>query len=62
MIGRPDRTESDGFSTNADRRKRLGQYFTGVRLARFLAALAGAEKATASSTRWQGEGTCCLAP
>ncbi|MHB1511206.1 MAG: TRM11 family SAM-dependent methyltransferase [Acidimicrobiales bacterium] len=45
MIGRPDRTESEGFSTDADRKKRLGQYFTGIRLARLLSTLADAKKA-----------------
>src|SRR5687768_6020867 len=36
---------ADGFRTEADRKKRLGQYFTGVRLARLLAALAGSHTA-----------------
>lgn len=35
----------EGFAGEAERRKRLGQYFTGMGLARLLAALAGADKA-----------------
>ncbi len=60
MIGRPDRTESDGFSTDADRKKRLGQYFTGVRLARLLAALASAERATSILDPMAGRGDMLL--
>jgi len=36
---------SEGFSTDGDRKKRLGQYFTGIRLARLLAALADSKRA-----------------
>ena len=36
---------AEGFSCESERRKRLGQYFTGTRLGRVLAALAGAGKA-----------------
>jgi hypothetical protein len=35
----------DGFRSADERRKRLGQYFTGVELARLLAALAGTDRA-----------------
>ena len=38
--------DAEGFRSDAERKKRLGQYFTGVRLARLLAALAGAHTAS----------------
>jgi len=60
VIRRPDRTESDGFSTDTDRKKRLGQYFTGVRLARLLAALADAEMATSILDPMAGRGDMLL--
>ena len=37
--------QTSTHTTDVDRRKRLGQYFTGVGLGRILAALAQAEKA-----------------
>lgn len=46
----------EGFSGEADRRKRLGQYFTGIRLARLLVALAGADKATSIVDPMAGSG------
>ncbi len=43
---RRERSElSGGFATEADRKKRLGQYFTGGKLARLLATLADARRA-----------------
>ena len=43
---RRERSElSGGFATEADRKKRLGQYFTGAKLARLLATLADSRKA-----------------
>jgi predicted RNA methylase len=46
----------EGFATDADRKKRLGQYLTGVRLARLLAALAGAETAASVIDPMAGTG------
>jgi hypothetical protein len=54
----------EGFSEAADRRKRLGQYFSGVGLARLLGALAGAERAGAIIDPMVGSGDMlagCLA-
>jgi predicted RNA methylase len=46
----------EGFNGESERRKRLGQYFTGIDLARLLAALAGAEKATSIVDPMAGSG------
>lgn len=46
----------EGFNGEAERRKRLGQYFTGISLARLLAALAGAEKAASIVDPMVGSG------
>lgn len=54
----------EGFSGESDRRKRLGQYFSGVGLARLLGALAGAEKARSIVDPMAGSGDMlagCLA-
>jgi len=60
MIERPDRSESEWFSADADRKKRLGQYFTDVRLARLLAALARAERAASILDPMAGRGDMLL--
>ena len=46
----------EGFADESERRKRLGQYFTGTGLGRVLAALAGAEKATSIFDPMSGSG------
>jgi hypothetical protein len=46
----------EGFSGEAERRKRLGQYFTGVGLGRLLGALADAGKATSIIDPMAGTG------
>lgn len=54
----------DGFLTQADRKKRLGQYFTGEGLGRVLAALARAETAASIIDPMEGSGDLlqsCLA-
>lgn len=55
---------SEGFFGEADRRKRLGQYFSGIGLARLLGALSGAEKARSIIDPMAGSGDMlagCLA-
>lgn len=53
----PERARSDStFVSSAERRKRLGQYFTGVGLGRVLAALAYAERAKAIIDPMAGSG------
>jgi len=54
----------EGFYGEADRRKRLGQYFSGIGLARLLGALAGAEQASSIVDPMAGSGDMlvgCLA-
>lgn len=46
----------DGFSSAAERRKRLGQYFTGTSLGRILAALAEASSASSIVDPMSGSG------
>jgi hypothetical protein len=46
----------EGFLSQADRKKRLGQYFTGVGLGRVLGALAGAGKASTILDPMEGSG------
>ena len=50
----------DGFRSDAERKKRLGQYFTGVRLARTLAALASAHNARSVIDPMAGSGDMLL--
>lgn len=52
---------SEGFADEAARRKRLGQYFTGTRLARLLAALAGADSARSILDPMAGNGDMLVA-
>lgn len=55
---------SEGFLGEADRRKRLGQYFSGIGLARLLGALSGAAKACSIIDPMAGSGDMlagCLA-
>lgn len=52
---------ADGFRSAIHRRKRLGQYFTDRKLARFLAALAGAEGAAYICDPMAGQGDMLLA-
>lgn len=47
---------TEGFSGESERRKRLGQYFTGTGLGRVLAALAGAGKAVTVLDPMSGNG------
>jgi hypothetical protein len=47
---------NEGFAGQTERRKRLGQYFTGVGLARLLAALAGAERMKSAIDPMAGSG------
>lgn len=60
MIGRLESAESNGLSTDVDQRKRFGQYFTDTRLARLLAALAGAETAMGILDPMAGRGDMLL--
>ncbi len=46
----------EGFVDEAERRKRLGQYFTGTRLGRLLAALAGVDKTVSVVDPMAGNG------
>lgn len=56
-----DRREpGDGFATEGDRKKRLGQYFTGLRLARLLSSLADARKARTIIDPMLGSGDMLL--
>ncbi len=50
----------EGFATEGDRKKRLGQYFTGLRLARLLASLADARKAQTILDPMVGSGDMLL--
>lgn len=52
---------AEGFSGEAERRKRLGQYFTGTSLGRLLAALAGANKKTSVLDPMSGSGDLLFA-
>lgn len=52
---------AEGFSGEAERRKRLGQYFTGTSLGRLLAALAGANKRTSVLDPMSGSGDLLVA-
>lgn len=52
---------AEGFSGQAERRKRLGQYFTGTSLGRLLAALAGAGNGTSVLDPMSGSGDLLLA-
>lgn len=52
---------TEGFSGEAERRKRLGQYFTGTGLGRVLAALAGAGKAVTVLDPMSGNGDLLVA-
>lgn len=57
-------TPCEGFANEADRKKRLGQYFTGVTLARLLATLAESRKAQSILDPMVGSGDMlagCLA-
>lgn len=60
MSSTTDPTVEDGFRSVAERKKRLGQYFTGVRLARLLAALAGAHTASSVIDPMVGTGDMLL--
>jgi len=55
-----DAFEHDLFE-NRERKKRLGQYFTGIKLARLLAALAGSEKANSIIDPMCGSGDMLIA-
>jgi hypothetical protein len=50
------RVDADGFRSDVAWKKRLGQYFTGVSLARLLAALGGADTASAAIDPMVGTG------
>jgi N-6 DNA Methylase len=52
---------SEGFLRDEDRRKRLGQYFTGLKLARLLCALAEGNQAQSVLDLMAGEGDMLLA-
>lgn len=52
---------AEGFSGEAERRKRLGQYFTGTSLGRLLAALGGANKNTSVLDPMSGSGDLLVA-
>jgi hypothetical protein len=52
---------AEGFSGEAERRKRLGQYFTGTSLGRLLAALGGANKKTSVLDPMSGSGDLLVA-
>ncbi|WP_202844562.1 N-6 DNA methylase [Luteimonas saliphila] len=52
---------TEGFSGEAERRKRLGQYFTGTSLGRLLAALGGANKKTSVLDPMSGSGDLLVA-
>lgn len=55
------KTETSPFPTEAARRKRLGQYFTGARVARLLAALSEADRAKSILDPMAGSGDMLLA-
>ena len=52
---------AEGFAGEAERRKRLGQYFTGTSLGRLLAALAGANKRISVLDPMSGSGDLLVA-
>lgn len=52
---------AEGFTGEAERRKRLGQYFTGTSLGRVLAALAGASKKVSVLDPMCGDGDLLVA-
>jgi hypothetical protein len=53
--------QNEGFASEAARRKRLGQYFTGTKLGRLLAALAGADEAATIIDPMAGNGDMLVA-
>lgn len=54
-------SQREGFASDAARRKRLGQYFTGTKLGRLLAALAGADQAASIIDPMAGNGDMLVA-
>lgn len=54
-------TERKGFASDAARRKRLGQYFSGTKLGQLLAALASADQATSIIDPMAGNGDMLVA-
>jgi tRNA G10 N-methylase Trm11 len=60
MAATAERLVADEFKSDAERKKRLGQYFTGARLARLLAALAGAHTAKSVIDPMVGTGDMLL--